>query len=59
MTYAAFILAFITLLTCAILLIVQPIQLLSRTSVGWNIFLAVVLILISILLLVFLFCYKQ
>ena len=59
MTYFAFILAFASLLTGSIILIVQPIKLLQHDSNDWNIFLGVLLIIISVVLLIFFFCYQQ
>lgn len=58
-TYFAFILAFASLLTAAIILIVQPIKLLSETSNTWNIIIGVILITIAVLILIFFFCYQQ
>lgn len=59
MTYAAFILSAIVLLTAGILMIVQPIKLLSFQATAWPIIIGVVLILVAIALVIFLFCYKQ
>jgi uncharacterized membrane protein HdeD (DUF308 family) len=59
MTYFAFILAFGSLLAAAIILIVQPIGLLSRQSDTWNIIIGVVFIIVAVCLLIFFFCHQQ
>lgn len=59
MTYMAFILAFASLLTAAIILIAQPIKLLSYTTNTWNIVLGIFFIVLALCLLIFFFCYQQ
>jgi magnesium-transporting ATPase (P-type) len=59
MTYLAFILAFAALLAGSIILLVQPIKLLQHDSNGWNLFLGIFFIVISVVLLIFFFCYQQ
>jgi MFS family permease len=59
MTYVAFILAFACLLTAGILLLVQPIKLLSHDSSTWNVIIGIVMIAVAVCLLVFFFCYQQ
>ena len=57
MTYAVFILAFVTLLIAGIILIVQPIKLLEYSNSVWNLILGIILIIVSIILLIFFFCH--
>jgi hypothetical protein len=59
MTYLAFILAFAALLAGSIILLVQPIKLLQHDSNGWNLFLGIFFIVVSVVLLIFFFCYQQ
>jgi uncharacterized membrane protein HdeD (DUF308 family) len=59
MTYFAFILAFGSLLAAAIILIVEPIDLLSRQSNTWNIIIGIIFIIVAVCLLIFFFCYQQ
>jgi uncharacterized membrane protein HdeD (DUF308 family) len=59
MTYFAFILAFGSLLAGAIILIVQPIDLLTEYNNTWNIIIGVIFIIVSVFLLIFFFCYQQ
>jgi hypothetical protein len=59
MTYFAFILAFASLLTAAIILMVQPIKLLTESGNTWNIILGIFFIAIAVCLLIFFFCYQQ
>ena len=59
MTYTVFILAFASLLTAAIILIAQPIKLLSTQTNTWNIILGIFLIMVAVCLLIFFFCYQQ
>lgn len=59
MTYLAFLLAFACLLAAGIILVVQPIKLLSGDNSGWNVAIGVIVMAVAVLLLVFFFCYQQ
>ena len=59
LTYAAFILSSIAILTAGILLIVQPLHLLAFNGNIWNIIIGVGLILVAFALVAFLFCQRQ
>lgn len=59
LTYAAFVLSALALLTAGILVLVQPIKFLAFNNYAWNIVIGVIMILVAIALVVFLFCYRQ
>jgi hypothetical protein len=59
MVIMAFILAFCALIAAAIILLVQPIKLLSSTGNTWNIIIGIALIIVAVSILIFYFCYQR
>jgi len=59
MTSAVFILAFLSMLIAAILLFVQPIQILDEHTNTWNVIFGIVFIAIALFFLIFFFCQSQ
>lgn len=59
MTFGAFLLSFLSLVTVGILLIVQPINLLDQDGDFWNIFFGVLFIVVGVLFLFFYFCHSD
>lgn len=54
MTFGAFVLAFLSLVTLGIILIAQPINMLDQDGNFWNIFVGIMVIIVAIFFLVFL-----
>jgi uncharacterized membrane protein HdeD (DUF308 family) len=56
MVYMAFVLSALALLTAGILMMVQPVKMLSLENSTWNIIIGIILIVVAILMAMFLFC---